>query len=186
MAGYKLFLIGVFFPLIGFVVTWRIYNYFLSLSDAVHLSYFQYFVKKLIASTIVAVITMLISAGFLGESNQSNQTQPKAEKAVSEQRESTRTTPRSEQNNNPRSEATAPTCPPGLPAVVCKNPELIPVRNATTDALVKAYDRNPGDTMWVRNELVGKIKACNEDVSCIRAAYQDSISDFHAVQTESR
>lgn len=186
MAGYKLFLIGVFFPLIGFVVTWRIYNYFLSLSDAVHLSYFQYFVKKLIASSIVAVITMLISAGFLGEPNPTNQAQPKAEKAVSEQREQIRNTPKQEQTSYPRAEAPAPTCPPGTPTIVCKNPELIPVRNATGDALAKAYNRNPNDATWVKNELAGKINACNEDVGCIKAAYQDSISDFHAVQAESR
>ena len=186
MESIKAFFVIGFFPLIGFIVTWRIYNYFLSLSDAVHLSYFQYFVKKLIASSIVAVISMFVSAAFIVGDYKSNQAQPHTEKAVSEQREPTRNTPKQEQTSYPRAEAPAPTCPPGTPTIVCKNPELIPVRNATTDALAKAYNRNPNDATWVRNELAGKINACNEDVGCIRAAYQDSISDFNAVQAESR
>lgn len=52
--------------LVGFLIAWKMFNMFLSLETAVGLSTFSYYVKKFITSLVVAFISVLFAAGYIG------------------------------------------------------------------------------------------------------------------------
>ncbi|MGV1016820.1 MAG: hypothetical protein ACOYBW_05515 [Fluviibacter phosphoraccumulans] len=206
MSTFTMILVVGVFPLIAFVVTWKIYNFFLSLNDAVHLSYFQYFVKRLIASIIVAVIAIIIGVVIFEDhpkssnshsvktSNAENNSTPISGATNSEPVTESKSPasfdlrdpaykPKPVQTSEPPTPAS---CPSGIPTFVCKNPDLMSVRSNANAALMRANGRNQSDTAWIKNALIERLNACGDDTSCIKSAYQRSIDEFNAVQTESR
>lgn len=201
-------LVLLVFPLIAFVVTWKVYNYFLSLNDAVHLSYLQYFVKKFIASSIAGVISFFIGmaifadgpalqAHFAANAAKSDHSSTPASGATNSDPVPESKTPASFDLRDPayrpkpgqvvasQNTSTA-SCPPGVPTAVCKNPDLMPIRDSANAALMRANSRNQSDTAWIKNELIGRLNACGGDTSCIKSAYQQGIEEFNAVQSELR
>lgn len=57
----------IFSGLLGFYISWKIYNMFVSLDDAVHLSTFSYYMKKIGAALSTGGVFMFASAVYLNK-----------------------------------------------------------------------------------------------------------------------
>jgi hypothetical protein len=176
------------------MVTWRVYNYFLSLSEAVHLSAFQYLVRKFVASGFAAMVTLFMISAYISNTEKTSSTTQEAEKGVVDTNQATSfdyRTPttsmaKQAQANTSQNFSTSVPCPAGVSNVICNSPELSSMKKVANDAMNRANTRNQSDTAWVRNELKSRISACADDAGCIKSAYQTAIDDFNAIQTETR
>jgi hypothetical protein len=100
----------IFTGLVGFYISWKIYNIFVSLGDAVNMSTFSYYMKKFGAAATTSGAFMFITAMYLYKDVPSNkyppqqveQTQTQSENKVEES--ATATTPaieKPQENTNP-------------------------------------------------------------------------------------
>ena len=179
---YLHFAVSIIVFIIGGVIGWKVYIYFISASEAVSQSTVGHYTAQFFNGFFLGIIFVLVYlwlTGVLGDFwNYLNAPSAKSEKSVVSQtvQQSSDKPVQLPLGNAASFSCTSPTNQ--TEATVCSNPNLIKVDVENHNLYQKALAKDNSHASQIHESMISERNACSNDSQCIYFAYDKASSNY--------